>query len=408
MKGEVLDKFSEGKSNCFLVKINLEDYMESLSSDYQEYEIQREIVNNIYLDNLIYTLLEKKHIPLIVLISNNGEYLLRQKGDNSINISKFKILDGLQRTYRLKSIYDTIKLYVSIKNKNNSIEEMSRYKLAREYSSELDEINSSSLILHKIVKHFSSSEGNPYSIFDRDQWFEVWTNLSPEEEVDKMLILNAGHKPVKTRHQLELLFKHIIPKLSQVDSQKFELIREKEMSSASYSKKRKPGQFHFAHILTALLSFSEGRPLTSNVSLIEKAQSDYFDEDRLNQLMKFDFLNDFIRTLLAIDASLTEEYNELGIKWIGRETSLVGLFAGLGKYRKEIPLDPSDSLSKLQHEIIRDPSLLNLREYEDQRNEVDLGKVNIGTINKNAVFKGIYEVLKGNKKLIKWSEYFKG
>lgn len=203
MKGEILDKFSEGESNCYLLKVNLKDYIESLPSDYQEYEIQREIVNNIYLDKLIDTLLEKKHIPLIVLISNEGEYITRTKKQSTIKINKFKILDGLQRTYRLKSIYDTINLYLSINNE--SVNDMSRYNLARKFSEDLDKINSSSLILYKIVRFFSSKDTDPTSIFDRDQWFELWVNLSPEEEVNKMLVLNAGHKPVKTRHQLELL-----------------------------------------------------------------------------------------------------------------------------------------------------------------------------------------------------------
>lgn len=180
------------------------------------------------------------------------------------------------------------------------------------------------------------------------------------------------------------------------------------MSSASYSKNRKPGQFHFAHILTALLSFSEAKPLTSNVNLIEKAQSDYFDEDRLSKLMKYEFLKDFIDTLLDIDQTITKEYNGLGIKWIGRETSLVGLFAGLGKYREESYLTPSDSLLVLKKTISSDPSILNLEDYENQRNEVDLGKVNIGTVNKNAVYNGIYEILKGKKNSLEWSQYFMG
>ena len=403
MNTTILDSFSEGDSTCYLIKVRLSEYIESLPLDFQEYEIQREIVNNIYLDKLIDTLLEKKHIPLIVLVAS--QFALPKSSDTELRLSKFKILDGLQRTYRLKAIYDTLKLFERNQKEVQNIE--TRYALSRRFRSELDVINSSTKILESISKYFSKNPDQKITdLFDRDQWFEIWTGLSPKEEVNKMLVLNAGHKPVKTRHQLELLFTQIIPLINEVDEDRFELIREKSLSSPIYSKKRKLGQFHFAHILTSLLSFSTGKPLTSNINLIEKAQSDHFDDDDLNKLLNFEFLEDFIATLIKLDKSIKSEYGDLGVKWLGRETSLVGIFAGLGKHKMVESLSEKGSLNILVEKIISHPSVLNLKEYEHQRNTVDLGKVNIGTVNKNAVYEGIIKILENEQTSIDWKQHF--
>jgi len=96
---------------------------------------------------------------------------------------------------------------------------------------------------------------------ENGQWCEVWTGLTADEEVRKMLTLNAGHKPVKTRHQLELLFLNLLPILREGEGHGFTLVREKEISATQFSKRRPSGSFHFAHIITSLLSFYEAKPV---------------------------------------------------------------------------------------------------------------------------------------------------
>ena len=69
MKGKILDKIKEKDSTCYLVKIQLKEFVTSLPEGYKDYEVQREIVNNTYLDTLIDTVLEKKHIPPIAQVA---------------------------------------------------------------------------------------------------------------------------------------------------------------------------------------------------------------------------------------------------------------------------------------------------------------------------------------------------
>lgn len=406
MNGTILDKIEEGSGMCYLTKIRLDDYINAIPADYQDYDVQREIVNNVYLDNLIQTVFEKKHIPPIVLIANGDNVI----AEHTIQIGSFKILDGLQRTFRLKVIYDTVDL-LKKEITTSRILEMRRLELSKYYKSQLESIKSSSVVLYKAVelynKHIASDSNLLSTIFERHQWFEIWTNLTPEEEVNKMLILNAGHKPVKTKHQLELLFMTILPIIQQASGDSIQIVREKEVSSMAFSKGRELGQFHFSTLITSILSIAERKPLTTNVDLIQKKQADYFDDRIFEEYLQYHFLKAFVETLLSIDKNIAQEYGEIGIKWMGREISLVGMFAAIGKYAESYKLNPKDALEHLQKIIAQTPALLNLKDFENERNSLDLGKVNIGNVNKRAVFEGVYHLLENNKQVLNWQEYFK-
>lgn len=407
MKGKILDKITEDTGICYLAKIELGEYVRALSKDYKDYEVQREIVKNVYLDNLIETVLNQRHIPPIVLVAKSDGF---KSENDDLELAEFKILDGLQRTFRLKAIYDTVEFLKQELSQGDEIYDIGKFQLSRKYKDQLESKNSSTVLLSKSIE-FLKQKGRDVSLLDqsfkRQQWFEIWTGLTPEEEVNKMLVLNAGHKPVKTKHQLELLFLNVIDRLDQVQNKHFEVLREKEISSTQYSKNRKTGQFHFSHLITSLLSFAEAKPLTTNVDLVQKKQSDYFDDDVFDLYMKYDFLKEFVSVLLEIDLALGKEYKEDGTKWMGRETSLVGMFASAGKYAKENGKSRFEALDQLKNRIVSNPKVLALDVFENERNSVDLAKVNIGSINKRAVFNGLYDILSGEKEMLNWSEYFK-
>lgn len=404
MKGIFLDKITEQDSTCYLTKIKLNEFVTSLPEGYKDYEVQREIVSNTYLDNLIDTVLQKRHIPPIVLVVDIKHFHIN---DLDLSIAEFKILDGLQRTYRLKLIWDTIELFFSELDRSRNILELKRLQLSKQYSRSLDEINSNSRILETVISTYKA-KGKEYvkNCYDNFQWFEVWVNLTPEEEVKKMLILNAGHKPVKTQHQLELLFLNLIPIIKESDLKEFELIREKKSNSTIFSKNRKLGQFHFSHIITAILSLNEGKPITANVNLVHKTQSSDFDIDGFDKFFNYEFLHKFIESLVKFDKAIEQQFHIQGTKWLGREVTLVGVFAALGKYMIMKGISPLKALEDFDKIVIDKAQSLNIEEFETAKNKVDLSKVNIGTINKNAVYNGIFSLLNNDVEKISWSKYF--
>jgi len=408
MNAEVIDEVKEGRAICYLIRSKLTDYITSLPGDYRDYEVQREIVNNSYLDNLIQTILEGRHIPQMVLVAENSKL---RPDNGTIAIGAFKVLDGLQRTYRLKVIYDTILFAIEEAEKSIDIFGFSRNQLSRLYRNQLSSIKSSAVLLEKLLTYVKVKTNNDpkllLDLLDRWQWFELWVGLEPADEVNKMLILNAGHKAVKNQHQLELLFSNILPLFKNTKHAGFEVKREREISSIAYSKNRISGQFHFSHLITSVLSFNAGSPITNNVNLIQKAQADDFDDTIFEKLISYDFIDRFIDSLMLLDNKLTTEFGDAAIRWLGRETSLTGLYAASGKFMKENSVSAAAALDEMGTKIAGNPSSLNLSNFEEMRNSVDLAKVNVGNVNKKAVSEAVFDLLSGKTNHIQWDTYFR-
>lgn len=415
INAQILDYRIDGESKCFLSKFSLYDYLSNLPENYKEYDVQREVVStNVYLDKIIDTILNKNHIPSIVIVL---EKFSEDSGTLIFNPEDYKIIDGLQRTHRLKIIYDTILFLKEQILTGSGILELKKFELSRKYSKELSEIKSNYKILNKIIDYYTSSEDKDLDNLFKNNfiWFELWTNLNSIKQVEKMLLLNAGHKPVKLKHQLELLFINDLLKEFRQNKkfEDFKLIREKEMNSTSFSKSRDYGEFHFSQLISSLIAFDLGKPLVTNANLISKVQdNDYVIQD-LNNELSYSYISDVVEFLLDFDKIIRDNYkNEL--KWFGRETSLVGLFGALGDYRIKNEIDdPKIIFSKLISFLHEHPKVLNFNTYDESRKILDLSKINYGNVNRRVVYDAFKNLLERidkpgffNDEPINWINYF--
>lgn len=404
VKAKILDSRNDDNNKCFLSRMSLEDYVNALPSSYQDYDVQREIVSNVYLDHLVETVLNRRHIPPIVLIIDGTNF--KVDGDD-LELGSFKILDGLQRTFRLQAIRRTIDFCCEQLNPQENYLSWTKFKFSRNFSSQLHKIDSNTDVLRAIVEVFQQNgkEELLKTFSENNQWFEIWTGLTPQEEVRKMLMLNAGHKPVKTRHQLELLFLNLLPILRDGDGRDFELVREKEISATQFSKGRSIGSFHFAHVITALLSFYEGKPVTPSTSLIQGIQSTDSDESYM-ELADPTALKAIVQFLVRLDRKLTDQY-ENGYLWMGREVSLAGLFGAIGHVANETNRNRIDVMNSFYEICQHNSQILNLQQFEEVRNNLDLSKVNIGNVNRSAVFSAIKEILSAaSPSIVDWKIHF--
>ena len=123
LKLKILSKREENnKAICYICEGNLENYINSIPNRYREYDIQRGIIkNNVYLEKLTTTLLKKEYIPSIVLVSNEPLEIL----ENDLTLEEYKILDGLQRSYRMKLVYNAYNIYLE-KIETSSKEEIEK------------------------------------------------------------------------------------------------------------------------------------------------------------------------------------------------------------------------------------------------------------------------------------------
>ncbi|WP_299181949.1 hypothetical protein [uncultured Neptuniibacter sp.] len=401
MKLKILDTKNENGATCYLCKVDLKEYISSVPANYKDFGVQRGIVSNKYLDHLVDTIHGKKHIPAIVLVSNETAI----RGED-LYIEEFKILDGLQRTHRLKVIHETI---TKLLEKKDFIENLtSSSSFFRKHSSSLKAVGANRQLVKALIEFEAHRLCSPLDFFDDNNlWLEVWDGLTEEQQIQKMLLLNAGHKSVNIKHQLELLFLGTLLKLEEISPQGVRYLREKEVSAIQYSKSRSLGSYHFSHIISALIALSAGKIVNTNSDFISQLQSGSLPEVDLIEGFDFQFLKLFVQFIYNFDRYLYEEYEDVGLKWFGREVVLIGIFGAIGALSN----DTDKSLVELITDIdLKIPSLvktLRITDFEIERNRVELNKVNVGVINKKAVYNAVYDFLSGQE-FSSWSFYFGG
>lgn len=397
-------------SVCYMCESSLEQYIKAIPERYTDYDVQRGIVQNVYLDRLTQTILEKRYIPPIVLIAHNLKY---DKETERLNIQdEFKILDGLQRTYRIKAIFNALNLYVEELKKGVDFSGITKFKLSKSYKNKLEELDSNATILwsiHDIVQQHAYNLQYLVSVFyDFKQWFEIWYGLDKKEEINKMLVLNAGHKPMDIKHQLELLFLNVIPADFLND-----FIRAKDINSSFFYNKKELGQLHLSHFISALLAFQAAKPITIDAKYLQNLQNDldlelekikyYFEENNLSHLIEF---------TKQLDSLFAAQYpeNNIGLEWLGRETVLIGLFAAFGRYYKKNKEHYTfiDCLDYIRKQIKKHIPIFKIQDFNNAKTtSIDITKVNIGNIFKFTTFNATCQFLLNDKTQIDWDILFK-
>jgi hypothetical protein len=402
MKVVVLDEIMERDAKCFLCKVDLAVYVQNIPSNFKDYEIQRGIVKNPYLEGILDTLLKKNHIPSITLVAENQP----EVKDGELILSDYQVLDGLQRTYRLYLIYRCLDHIIQHKLESD----FNQYWNENRYFF-VDEINAPRQLVRRLTELPKSDREHSEEIFSGiTLWLEIWHGLNKEDQIQKMLLLNAGQKSMSIKHQLELLFSFALKELQRPG---IEVVTEKEMSSIQYSKSRTIHQYHFSHIVSALISLDAGKLVNTNADFVSSIHRDETAEINFANAFRTVTIELTIDFLVELDQKLSERYDDLGVKWLGREVVLVGIFGAIGAAIFGGPTNGSDAGAEVFGEqlqghfqtLIQHVGSLNLGEFEKCRNAVSLNKVNIGNVNKKAVFSAVQDILKESE-LMSWKHYF--
>lgn len=387
-------KLQNGKK-WYLAVCNLLEYIESLKDEFFNYDIQRRIVKNSYLDKLWATISSGDPLPSITLTAN-------VKGDiGNSSVDEFEILDGLQRTFRLwaiKYLDDLLKRmntqYVSV-----LIEKMRKDENGKRL---LDSKIINRSILRKLLTDDKINIENLMNCYaQQDIVLNIWSGLNDEQIINKMLTLNAGQRSVSSTHQFELMFLHYFKKLEVPKG--VQIIRERDDEYFSVKKKeRKCGQFLMSSIIIAIQSLIERKPvriqtvndLRTNDSVVEESSASFFTKDNLEA---------FINLLLKLDKKFDND--QIG-SWIMKDTTLSGLFAAIGAvYNQECTYNVPSMLDFIHKKItVLNDENINYSEFNDAYNNLSSVTVNIG----NAVRKAVYIYFKNlffNKQM-SWQEAF--
>lgn len=380
----------------YLAICNLLEFIESLKDEFFNYDIQRRIVKNSYLDKLWTTIYSGDPLPSITLTAN-----VKGDVDNS-SVEDFEILDGLQRSFRLwaiKYLDDLTERLNTHEDVRVLIDEMRKNENGKRL---LD----SKVINHSILRKLLNDENinienlmNCYA--QQDIVLNIWSGLNDEEIINKMLTLNAGQRSVSSTHQFELMFLHYFKKLEVPKG--VQIIRERDDEYFLVKKKeRQCGQFLMSSIIIAIQSLIEKKPvriqtvndLRTNDSVVEESSASIFTKDNLET---------FINLLLELDKKF---HNDQIGSWIMKDTTLSGLFAAIGAvYNQEWTYNVPSMLNFIHDKItVLNNEIINYNEFNDAYNDLSSVTVNIG----NAVRKAVYIYFKNLflNKPMSWQEAF--
>lgn len=389
------EKKLQNDKKWYLAVCNLLEYIESLKYEFFNYDIQRRIVKNSYLDKLWTTISSGYPLPSITLTANVKEDI-----DNS-SVDEFEILDGLQRSFRLWAIkyLDDLLKRMNTQDVSVLIEEMRKDENGKRL---LDSKVINRSILRKLLTDDKINIENLMNCYaQQDIVLNIWSGLNDEEIINKMLMLNAGQRSVSSTHQFELMFLHYFKKL--VVPKGVQIIRERDYEYFLVKKKeRKCGQFLMSSIIIAIQSLIERKPvriqmvnaLRINDSVVEESSASFFTKDNLET---------FINLLLELDKKFYDD--QIG-SWIMKDTTLSGLFAAIGAvYNQEWTYNVPSMLDFIHNKImVLNDENINYNEFQGAYNNLSSVTVNIG----NAVRKAVYIYFKNLflNKPMSWQEAF--
>lgn len=377
-----------GKS-WYLASCNLFEYLQSIKSDAFDYDIQRRIVKNSFLDKLWESVITEEPFPAITITVQDAH-----EKDGILTIDDYDILDGLQRTFRLWSI---VYLY-GIVDQNNVRDVKDIINIMKE-----DKIGNrileSGIMNRTIIRKLldQESEVELHKIIDAYKRFDivlyVWAGLNDDEIIKKMLILNAGQRSVSSTHQFELMFLHYFSQLT--IPRGVRIIREKDSDYfAVKNKDRECGEFLMSSIIIALQSFLEKEPvriqpanaLRIDDTVIQISYADYFSKENLSV---------FIHILYDFDRRLSS--HEIG-QWLMKDTTLSGIFAAAGKYLEKSEDAAEEKLQGINECLNRiDQNNIQYEEFKVAYNNLSSTSINIGNVLRKGIFNYFLDLFEGKQ-----------
>lgn len=385
-------KILDNKPGWILGKVSLLEYIKSLTEENFRYEIQRGIVSNPFLDTILDAVVENKPLAPVSLVSKDFE-----DGDKTLSINQFNILDGLQRTFRFWIYYQLAKL-AKEKNSNDYRLVTKEFKtICDDYSLAVSPRQVRGLFKHdNAINVWNLNE--LYSNFDL--YLYIWTDLSVDQEIKQMLILNAGQKQMSLNHQFELIYMRLFEE-NTFDEGKIKILRSKDGKITN----RNIGEYSMSTVIIGVQSLVNMKPMRLSRDMLYK---DDFQNDMLLSSMDGVFTIGFVRKFLDMfnildkKISVNQEYSN----WFAKDTTISGMMAGIGQHIQALNHDSSYVLANLSQSVesIVGAEVFRLDEYNKVYSELSGAKVNIGKVLRRAVMIYTQNVLDGTA--MSWKEAF--
>lgn len=285
----------------------------------------------------------KSNLPVLSVDASDNHTLLREIGNlvDDVDPHNVYIIDGLQRTNALRQVCEELN------------------------GSEREEF------LRRLLR------------------VEVWLNIGFSALAYRMLLLNAGQRPMSIKHQVEILSQNLKTDLQSIP----------EIEIMEFGARRvRPGQFQLSKLALAFQAWLQGDP---NVDVRNTVVEQMLADSALETLSATlnsdtrqsgdDRFREFGEWLVSMDHLIGSE----NLEFLGNETVLQGIAAAVGSSQRNAELrgrvERCLEKLKLEQETQSDSDALGIHAFENVRRGIDPSKKNVGEATRNLVYGAFQE-----------------
>ena len=220
---------------------------------------------------------------------------------------------------------------------------------------------------------------------------EIWINIDFFPLAYRMLLLNAGQRPMSMKHQIDILSGGLANDLDDLNG--IEIFRVKD-----HKRRVRPGQFHLSTLAQAFQAWMQRSPNVDRTNLVvetmvvdealESLGIDLASQDGHQR----DGFRQFIEWIVALDQALGEDQN----RFFGNDTVVLGFAAATGFAHKNetlqdrLPAAMTKLLSAANEDAV---DALGVEIFERMRATVDTKRSNVGEWTRGLVFRAVREYI---------------
>ena len=245
-------------------------------------------------------------------------------------------------------------------------------------------------VIRQIVTELQGDEAETF--LNRQVRVEFWLGATFGAIAYRMLLLNAGQRPMSMKHQIEVLSSRLKHSLSSIQGI--------EIFTVGDARRRtKPGQFQLAKLSQAFQAWLQGQP---NIDVRNVVMEELLADGAIETLAQSiggaehgDEGSGF-RRLVAWIVEMDHMLDGEQLSFFGNETVLQGLAAAVGGSERHPKISTRvwPALEELKRDV-GDPSVTNalgVDEFNQLRTGFDVSKVNVGSATRELVFGAFQEL----------------
>ncbi|WP_431823120.1 hypothetical protein [Burkholderia sp. F1] len=212
---------------------------------------------------------------------------------------------------------------------------------------------------------------------------EIWVDISFGAIAYRMLLLNAGQKPMSIKHQVEILSLKLRDDLSSIKG--IDIFTSKDKR-----RRRQPGQFHLSVLAQSFQAWIQRQ---ANIDMTNAVMEELLAESAIETLGSAlssrgsdDGFKDIIKWIVEVDEKLGVD----NLDFFGNETVMLGLCAVVGEFGADNDLrnDMLAALERLSKQIgIHGAEALGVNLFDRLRRGIDSKKFNVGAATREMVSK---------------------